>query len=337
MKLKALAAQCGLTIDGDEQLEVMRVCGLEQAAAGDISYVSDKKSAAIALESPVVALVAPPGIELPGKSVLRSERPRLAMIDVTLALHPQPVPTPGIDPRAVIGEGAEIDPSATIEALATVAAGARVGARTLVMAGAYVGRDASVDEDCLIHPNVSIGWGCVVGKRVILHSGTVLGSDGFGYEQHEGRHIKVPHVGNVVVGDDVEMGGNNTIDRAVYASTLIGEGTKIDNGVHIAHNVQIGRHSLILGQVGIAGSSVTGAYTILAGQSGILDHCTLADHVTLGPKSVITKSAAEGEVVYGYPAIPHRDWQRQLVQQKKLSKLSDKVNKLWSWFQKQEG
>ena len=111
---------------------------------------------------------------------------------------------------------------------------------------------------------------------------------------------------------------------------------KIDNGVHIAHNVQIGRHSLILGQVGIAGSSVTGAYTILAGQSGILDHCILADRVTLGPKSVITKSAAEGEVVYGYPAIPYRDWQRQLIQQKNLSKLSDKVNKLWSWFQKQD-
>ena len=337
MKLKTLAAQCGLTLEGDTELEIQRVCGLEQATASDISYVSDKKTAARALELPVLALLAPPGIDLPGKNVLRAERPRLAMISVTLALHPQPVPTPGIDPRAVIGAGAQIDPGATVEALATVAAGAKIGARSLIMAGAYVGRDAQVGEDVTIHPQVAIGWECVVGNRVIIHSGTVLGSDGFGYELDQGRHIKVPHVGNVVVGDDVEMGGNNTIDRAVYASTVIGEGTKIDNGVHIAHNVQIGPHSLILGQVGIAGSTVTGSYTILAGQSGILDHCTLADRVTLGPKSVITKSASEGEVVYGYPAIPHRDWQRQLVQQKNLTKLADKVNKMWGWFQKKEG
>ena len=324
----ALAKQVGLPFEGDGSLNVNRIMGLDLAVAGDLSFVRAAAQAPLALASPALALVAPAGVDLPGKTVIRSPFPHLTIVQLTPVLHPRHAPPPGIDPRAVVGQGCRIDPTAIIHPLAVIADGAAVGARTEIFPGVHVGHDASIGADCLLHPNVTIGWGCQVGDRVIIHSSSVIGTDGFGYLQHEGRHVKIPHVGIVVIEDDVEIGGGNCIDRGTYGRTVFRKGTKTDNLVHIAHNVQIGEHVLLAGQVGIAGSTKIGDYVRMSGQSGVLDHMSISPGVTVGPKSVMTRPGDEGGVYYGYPARPVKDWQRSVAHVNGLDKFIKRVNKV---------
>jgi len=337
MKIAELAERAGLPFEGDGETEVRRVRGLDTAEAGDISFLQGEKNAPQALASPASALVAPQGVALPGKAVIRSDFPQRTLVELTPLLHPRKPPAPGVDSRAVVGEGCRIDPSATIHPHAVLAAEVAIGPRTEVFPGAYLGEGASVGADCLIHPNVTVGWGCRIGNRVIVHSGTVLGSDGYGYLQHEGRNIKIPHLGNVVLEDDVEIGAGNTIDRGTYVSTIIRQGVKTDNLVHIAHNVEVGEHSLLLGQVGIAGSSKLGRHVIMSGQSGVSDHLRVGDGVIIGPKSLMTRSTDEKGAYYGYPARPQRDWQRSIAHFNGLDKLVKRINKVLGKPAKEEG
>jgi UDP-3-O-[3-hydroxymyristoyl] glucosamine N-acyltransferase len=312
--VRELAERVNLPFEGDGAWEVRRARGLDSAGAEDLSFVQSAKFLAQALASPVRVLIAPPGLELPGKAVIRSPHPHLTLTQLMPVLHPGARPEPGIDPGAVVAPGVHIAASATVRAGAVIESGARVGERTVIGAGTFLGEGCAVGADCVIHPRVTIEWGCRVGDRVVIHSGTVIGSDGFGFIQHEGRHVKIPHVGNVVIGDDVEIGANCAIDRATYDSTVIGEGTKMDNLVHIAHNCRVGPHSLFAGQSGVAGTTTLGAYFVVGGQSGIVGHLVVPDRVTVGPKSMMSRPGTSGEVYAGIPARPMREWKRAIAQ-----------------------
>jgi UDP-3-O-[3-hydroxymyristoyl] glucosamine N-acyltransferase len=196
------------------------------------------------------------------------------------------------------------------------------------MAGAYVGENARIGSDSLLHPHAVLSHGCVLGDRVVLHSGAVIGSDGFGYDTRDGKHHKIPQSGIVVVENDVEIGANTTIDRARFGRTVIGEGTKIDNLVMIAHNVVIGKHCIVCSQVGIAGSAQIGNYVILAGQAGIVGHIKIGDGSIIGAQTGVSNDVEPGARVVGSPPRPIGQWKRSIVRVDKLGELYDRVKAL---------
>jgi UDP-3-O-[3-hydroxymyristoyl] glucosamine N-acyltransferase len=275
----------------------------------------------------VRALIAPPDMALPGKTVIRSPHPQLTLAELTPLLHPRAAPAAGIDPRAAIGPGCRIAPSATVQAAAVLAEGVTVGERSVIGAGTYLGEAVTVGADCMLHANVTVEWGCRLGDRVIIHAGTVIGSDGFGFIQHQGRHVKIPHVGIVAIGDDVEIGANCTIDRATYESTVIGEGTKMDNLVHIAHNCEVGAFALFAGQSGVAGTTKIGQYFVVGGQSGVVGHLVIPERVTVGPKSMMSRPGASGGVYTGIPARPMREWKRAVAEFYALPRLMRRLRR----------
>lgn len=227
----------------------------------------------------------------------------LAKICAHLADRMRPAPQPGVHPSAVVEAGAEIAPDASVGPLCHIAAGARVGARARLESQVFVGAGASIGEESWLSPRVVVEAGCVVGRRVRIQPGAVIGSDGFGFETVQGRHIKVPQIGNVVVGDDVEIGANTTIDRARFSSTVIGEGTKVDNLVQIAHNVVIGKHCLIVSQAGIAGSTTLEDYVILGGQVGVAGHIRLGKGAICTAQTGVNADLEPGVTVRGSPAL----------------------------------
>jgi UDP-3-O-[3-hydroxymyristoyl] glucosamine N-acyltransferase len=189
----------------------------------------------------------------------------------------------------------------------------------------FIGGGTKVGADCLIYPNVTIREGVTIGDRVIIHPGTVIGSDGFGFLQHEGRHHKIPQIGTVVIEDDVELGANVTVDRATFGTTIIRRGTKIDNLVQIAHNVEIGEHNIIVAQVGIAGSSRTGHHVVFGGQAGVADHMTVGNQVMVAARCGISRDVGDGEIVAGFPALPHKAWLRSMGALAKLPELRQQL------------
>lgn len=317
-----LAEALGLAVDGDPHLTVTRISSLAAAAPDHLSFVTAEKYARDALQSRARALIAADGIELPGKTILRAPNPMLSVVEAIQMLEPGRAPRPGVDPTATIGPDCEIADSTEIRASAVLGARVRIGPNTVVGPNVTIEGDVQIGSDSEIHPGVTIHARSQIGNHVIIQAGSVIGSTGYGYVQDNGRHRAIPHVGNVIIEDDVEIGANNTIDRAMFESTIIRKGTKIDNLVHIAHNVDIGEHSLILGQVGVAGSTVLGSFFVISGQSGVADHLTVPPNVTVGPRSLLTRPGRSGETYYGYPARPAKQWRRSIAILNKLSKLS---------------
>jgi UDP-3-O-[3-hydroxymyristoyl] glucosamine N-acyltransferase len=237
--------------------------------------------------------------------------PSLGFARALALLHPPDSPASGIHPSAVISPDATVDSTASIGPLCVVDAGAQVGSGTSLLAQVHVGRDVRIGSDCRLFPQVTLRDGIRLGDRVVVHSGAVIGADGFGYARDGARYVKIPQVGRVVVEDDVEIGANVTIDRATLGETRIGRGTKIDNLVQIAHNVQVGEDTVIVAQVGISGSTRIGSRVTLAGQAGIVDHLTIGDDVIVGAQSGVSKDIPAGSIVLGSPAIPHGEFKRQ--------------------------
>ena len=326
--IASLAEKVGLPFEGDGTLEISGVSHLNRAREGDLSFVQSEAYVKQALDSPARAVIAPEGMDVPGKTVIRSPYPQLTLARITTLLHPLPERKTGIDPRAAIGEGCRIAPSATIHPMAVAAEGVAIGERSEVYPGVYLGVGVVVGDDCVLHANVTVEWGCRIGNRVVIYAGTVIGSDGFGFLPHEGRHEKIPHVGNVVIEDDVEIGANCAIDRSTYRSTVIGKGTKMDNLVHIAHNVDVGPYSLFSGQTGIAGTSKVGEYFTIGGQAGVAGHLELGDRITVGPKSIMTRPGTPGEIYYGFPARPAHQWRQSIAQFNALPRLVNRINRL---------
>jgi UDP-3-O-[3-hydroxymyristoyl] glucosamine N-acyltransferase len=321
MRLEELANLLGGELLGDGSVDVHAVAPPEAAGPGTITVCATPTALRVARERGATAVVVREG-EVEGLPAIRVPNPRLALALLIEALGPRRWHPAGIHPTAVVAPGAELAEGVGIGPLAVVEEGARIGPGTVLHAHAYVGPHAAVGSECILYPHAVVGERCVLGDRVILHSGAVLGADGFGFVQEPTGHRKIPHVGIVVVEDDVEIGACTTIDRATLGETRIGAGTKIDNLVQIAHNVRIGRRCLIAAQTGIAGSAVVEDDVVIAGQVGVGDHVRIGRGAVVLALSGVTKDVPPGQVVSGFPARPHREALREAAMLRELARRS---------------
>jgi len=290
---------------GDKNIVVTGICGIKEAQEGDLTFVANNKYMPLIKNTKASAIITSKEIKKSNKAIIRTENPSLAFAKMVSFMSPQEVVHPkGIDPKAVIGKNVKLGKDVAIQPFVVIEDNAQIGDRTIIYAGTYVGIGSKIGNDCLIYPNITIRERIVIGNRVTIHSGSVIGSDGFGFATVCGVHHKIPQIGIVVIEDDVEIGANVTIDRARFGKTLIGKGTKIDNLVQIAHNVEIGEHSIIVAQSGISGSTKVGKNVIIAGQSGIVGHINIGDNSVIAAKSGVAKSLPANSVVFGYPARP---------------------------------
>jgi UDP-3-O-[3-hydroxymyristoyl] glucosamine N-acyltransferase len=318
---------------GAADRKVTDIASLSTARAGDLSFLGNAKYRVQVAACEATVLLLPldyAGEPRPGQVFLFVENPSVALARlcarIEQALWPKPVP--GVHPSAVVASGAQVDATAHVGPLCVIEAGARIGAGSVLQASVFVGREAVVGEGCFIMPGCVIATTCVLGHRVRLQPGVVVGSDGFGYEFVKGRHEKVPQIGTVEVGDDVEIGANSTLDRARFSRTVVGEGTKIDNLVQIAHNVTIGKHCILCSQVGISGSTTLEDYVILGGQAGVGGHITLGKGSKAGGQAGISSDLPPGSYVNGTPAIPYLLERRIAILQQRLPELFKRVERL---------
>ncbi|HET9452223.1 MAG TPA: UDP-3-O-(3-hydroxymyristoyl)glucosamine N-acyltransferase [Aggregicoccus sp.] len=338
-RLADLAAHVGGELLGDPAQAIRGLNGLAEAAAGELSFYGNpryRKQYEATRASAV--LVGPDVAPRPGLSLVRVANPHLAFARISELFHPRPRYPAGVRLGAIVHPGALVDLEATVMAGATVEEGARVGARSVLFPGVYLGENASVGEDCILYPNVTVREGCVLGNRVILHASCVVGADGFGFafDPSVPQHFKVPQAGTVRIEDDVEVGACSTIDRATLGETLIGRGTKIDNLVQIAHNVKVGALGLICAQAGVSGSAELGQGVVLAGQVGVVGHIRVGDLAKVGAQSGIAHDVEDGQIVSGSPAVPHREWLKNVAAQSQLSELMKEVRSLRRRLEKLE-
>lgn len=303
---------------------ISEVKPLEEAGAGSVSFLANPKYATKAKESPAGLILADAAADLGDRPVLRVKHPYWAFAQAIGWLHPEPASEWGevpVHPTAVIGDGCRLAPGAT------------VGARTVLGKGCVLHPGVHIGDDCVLGEGCELFSGAVLyrrtrlGNRVAVHANSVVGSDGYGYVLVEGRHAKIPQVGWVEVGDDVEIGACVCIDRGVLGATHIGTGTKIDNQVQVAHNVQVGNHCLLVAQSGISGSTKLGDYVTLAGKVGVVGHIEIGSRSVVGGNSVVAKSVPEGSFVTGFPARPHKEWVEAQAALNRLPKLMKQLRK----------
>ncbi len=313
-----LAGRIQATLEGPGDLVLTDARSLRHAEPGHLSFVESEKNRIDFLASEASAFVAPVGLELPtGKprAVLRvAAEPLTAFLGLVAFLRGSPPAFPvGVDPRAAVDPTAQLGPDCIVRPLAAIGAGTTLGARCVIHSGAVIGRNCKLGDDVVIHPGATVYDGSILGHRVILHASVVIGGDGFGYRFHHGVHNKIPQLGWVELGDDVEIGPGTTIDRGTVDPTIIGPGTKIDNQVQIGHNCEIGAHNILISQVGIGGSCTTGNYVTIAGQVGIADHLHIGDRALIGAKAGVSRDVPVDGRVLGAPAMPEMDMKRILM------------------------
>ena len=322
MKLSDLAARLDCTVEGDGDLEITRVAGLEDAGPGDLTFFANPRYADALKRTRASAVIAGPGVSGIDCAIVRTPDPYLTFARAVGLFADARRPAAGIHRLALVEPGAVVAPDASIGPFVFVAEGARIGPRTVLHSHVSVGHSAEIGADCVIHAQVSIRERVVLGDRVVLQNGVVIGSDGYGFARRpDGSHEKIPQVARVVIEDDVEIGANTTVDRPAVGETRIGAGTKIDNLVQIAHGVRIGRNVLLAAQVGVAGSSVIEDQVILAGQVGVVGHLTVGKGAIVTAQTGIPNSIEAGAFVSGSPAIPHRDWLKSSAVFHKLPEL----------------
>lgn len=309
-------------VDGDADLAIAAARAVTEAAAGDITFIENEKHLNELRASAASAAIADATLPACGKTLIRVKDPLTAFIAVVRHLHGRAEPAPcGIDPRASVHPTAVIGADASVMPFAAIGEGAVIGARCKIHSGAAVGRFCKLGDDVTLFPNAVLYDDTVLGHGVIVHANAVLGADGFGYRLQGGKHVKVPQLGRVEIGDDVEVGACTTIDRGTFTATRIGAGTKLDNLVQVGHNCQVGKHNLLCSQVGIAGSSATGEYVVMAGQVGLVDHIRIGDRVMIGGQAGVTKDVAAGQHILGSPATPERDQKRILMSLERLPEM----------------
>lgn len=310
----AIAALLKGRLIGDGATLIHGVNTLEAVQSGELSFADNPKRLAQALSTPASAVIVSADVsKLGGKSGISVSNPKLAFALVLDLFYPSTIPAGGVHPTAVLGANVQLGEHVAIRAHAVVGDDVSIGPGTTIGAGTVIGDGVTIGERCLIGPNVTVYRQTHIGHRVLIHAGSVIGGDGFGYVFHEGRHVKVPQVGNVVIGDDVEIGCNVCIDRATIGSTLVRRGTKIDNLVQIGHNGRIGEHVIMTGQVGLSGSVTVGDYAVFGGRAAVTDHVTIGARAQVGLCGVVTKSVAPGAAVWGYPARASSSTKRQLA------------------------
>jgi len=328
MKARDIAELVGGQLFGDPEIEIVSVADIRGAGPAQIAFVNDSGTLP---DTNASCVLVPIGVE-PADSItfISVEKPKLAFSHIAALLHPAKIREPEIHETAIIAKDAKLGTDLFIGAYVCVGEGSEIGDGTQIRAGAKIGDNVRIGKDCAIHSNVFIEDGCMLGDRVILHSGVVVGADGFGYVQDEtGAYMKFPQIGTVVIEDNVEIGANSCIDRGALGETRIGEGTKIDNLVQIAHNVQIGKRCIIAALSGISGSSVLEDEVVLAGQVGIADHVVLKKGTCIGAKSaVFPNKVIPGGFWCGIPAEPIRDYKRNTALLRNLGRLRDEVKNL---------
>ncbi len=327
--LKEIAKLINGEIVGDADIIITGVAGIEEASEGDITFLANPKYLPLLERTRASAVITFRNIEAKTKPLIRTDNPSLAFAKIVSSLIPHQIKRPcGIHPTAILGKNISLGRDVAIGPYAVIEDGVLIGDKTIIYANCYVGANTEIGSNTLIYPSVSIRENIEIGSRVIIHSGVVIGSDGFGYVSLEGIHHKIPQVGTVVIEDDVEIGANVTIDRARFDKTIIGRGTKIDNLVHIAHNVVIGQNCLIVAQVGISGSTRIGNNVILAGQVGLVGHINIGDNAIVMAQSGVSKSVPANTTVWGYPAKPADIAKRINASVQNLPRLYEKVEEL---------
>ena len=312
-RLGELAARLGARLEGDSRTEVRGIGGIETAAEGQISFLANPKYIPHLKTTRASAVIVPPpspnfrydpaGVR-PGVALLVHDNPYFAFLQVLTLFHPPPSPpAPGVDPSARLGLRVRLADGVYVGPNCVIGDDASLGEGTIILANSYVGARSVLGSECMIGPTVTILHGITLGNRVRIHPGSVIGSDGFGYAPYQGKHHKIPQVGGVTIGDDVEIGACCTVDRATMGQTVIGSGTKIDNLVQIAHNVKIGEGCILVSQVGISGSTTLHDHVTLAGQVGIVGHIEIGAGATVAAQSGVAKSIPPGETYFGSPAI----------------------------------
>jgi UDP-3-O-[3-hydroxymyristoyl] glucosamine N-acyltransferase len=326
----ALAQMVQGTLLGDGERLVNNAKPPEEAVESDITFALNVSAERLLSATRAGVVVTAKAAPLPNLTQIVVENPRLAMAKILSSLHPKYLyqPPSGINPTAVVHPTATVHPSAAVAACVFIGPNSHIGANSCLYPGVYVGEGVHIGEACLVYPNVVFMDQVILGNRVIIHSGSVIGADGYGFVATPQGHLKVPQVGNVTIGNDVEIGANVAIDRATMGTTAIQEGTKIDNLVHIGHNNQIGKHCLLVSQVGLAGSVKVGDRTVIAGQAGVANHTTIGSDCLILARSGVTKDLADHAKVSGFPAQDHIQELRQQAARNQIPQLIEQLRLL---------
>jgi len=319
---------------GDANATLTGFAQIDKAKAGDLTFAENAEYFAAAEASAATAIIVGRDFSSDKKILIRVANPRVAFARALAVFFPEPKFAPGIHPSAVIAASAQVDPTAHVGPHCTIGERVKIGANAVLQSGNFIGEDSSVGDGTNLFPNATVYARTQIGKRVRLHAGAVIGSDGFGYVFDASFHRKVPQIGNVVIGDDVEIGANSSVDRGALGATVIGKGTKIDNLVQVGHNVEIGEHCILCAQVGISGSTKIGSYTVLAGQVGLAGHLKIGNKVTIGSKSGVMHDIPDGEQWLGIPAQPDKQAKRMMIA---LQRLPDLLKKIAAWEKKLTG
>jgi UDP-3-O-[3-hydroxymyristoyl] glucosamine N-acyltransferase len=322
LTLREIVARLGGEAVGEPAAPLTGVATLDSAGPGHIAFLANPKYRARLVTTKAGAVIVGPG-DRDAVSIPRivSENPYAYYARTVALFHPEPRATPGIHPFAQVDAGANVDASAEIGAFAVIGAGASIGKGARIGSHCVIGEKAAVGEGTRLHPRVTIYGGCSLGARCIVHSGAVIGADGFGMARDAGRWIKIPQVGGVRIGDDVEIGANTTIDRGALDDTVIEEGVKLDNQIQVAHNCVIGAHTVIAGCTGISGSARIGRHCLIGGGVGIVGHISICDHVTVSGMTLVAKSITQpGTYTSGLPMMPHAQWLRNAAHLRRLDR-----------------
>ncbi len=325
-----IADKIGQSFEGDGNVEISKVATLSNADDCSISFLSNPAYLKEVEHCKAAVIIMREQDKDAAKSaaIIVSENPYLSYAQTAQLLYPAHTPEAGVHPSAVIDTNVNIHPGASLAANVVVEAGAVIANGVVIGAGSYVGRDVQIGLETRIEPNVTLLEGVVLGARNIIHSGAVLGADGFGFANDKGSWVKIPQVGRVIVGDDVEIGACTTVDRGAIGDTRIGNGVKLDNHIQVGHNVTIGEHTAMAACVGIAGSANIGAYCNIAGDVGIAGHLSIADGTTLTGKSMVTHSLKKGVYSSGLPVQETGEWRKNAVRLRRLNELFKRVKKL---------
>lgn len=330
IRLCEIAKILGAEIQGDGSLEIHGASGLGEARKGDIAFLEKKEMLVEAGKSLASALIVPLDFEECPKPFVRTENPRLGFAKVLELFEQPPSLSPGVHPTAVLGEGVTLGKAVSIGAYCVIGDDCRIGSNVKVFPHCCLGRNCKLGEGAVLFPRVTLYDGVVLGKNCRVDSGAVIGGDGFGYVQDNGRNHRMPQIGTVIIGDEVDIGANTTIDRSTTGATKIGSGTKIDNLVQIAHNVSIGENCCICGQVGISGSVKIGDRVILAGQAGLKDHISIGSGAIVGAQAGVISDVPPGAFYSGYPARPHWEQMKIHAVQQRLPQLIKELKRLKS-------
>jgi UDP-3-O-[3-hydroxymyristoyl] glucosamine N-acyltransferase len=335
--LAELAEELNGHLLGDGSIVIHDVAGIREALPGDLTFIANSRYDAYLDETRASAVICARDTRQARVPVILVDNPYRAFQQAVRIFRPdRDRPDPGVHPTAVVASDAVLGEGVSIGACSVIESKARLGDGAMIMAFGYVGPRAEIGAGTCLYPHVTVREDCIIGARCILHPGVVVGSDGFGFAFDQGRYHKVPQVGNVVIGDDVEIGANTTIDRATTHSTRIGDGTKVDNLVQIGHNVVIGKHCIIVAQVGISGSTELADYVTVGGQAGLVGHILVGEGAMVGAQSGVTKSVPPHTVVTGYPAVQHGLWKRLQALLQKLPQMFQRLRDVEERVQKLE-